>query len=99
MLLAWAVYLSVMMVGALAGSTCYQLDGTPYSKIRPDDGDWVPCDPSAQVSTCCSDKDYCMGNGLCLDAGANNMFSIQDAPMPHGHLPASRRRRARAACV
>lgn len=56
---------------------CYRLDGSPFAKIRPDDGDWVPCDPAASVSTCCSVKDYCMGNGLCLDAGANNYFSIQ----------------------
>jgi hypothetical protein len=38
------------------------LDGTPFSKIRPDDGDWIPCDPSATASSCCSVKDYCMGN-------------------------------------
>lgn len=61
-----------------AAATCYRLDGTPFAKIRPDDGDWVPCDPSAAgASSCCSVKDYCLGNGLCLDAGANNYFSIQ----------------------
>ncbi|OIW32020.1 hypothetical protein CONLIGDRAFT_629717 [Coniochaeta ligniaria NRRL 30616] len=62
---------------ATAAATCYRLDGTPFAKIRPDDGDWVPCDASASTSSCCSVKDYCLGNGLCLDAGANNYFSVQ----------------------
>lgn len=58
------------------------MDGLPYSKIRTDDGDWVPCDSSKSVSHCCSSKDYCLDNGLCLDAGANNYFSIQGCTDP-----------------
>lgn len=62
---------------ASVAATCYRLDGTPFAKIRADDGDWIACDASATVSSCCSTKDYCLGNGLCLDAGANNYFSVQ----------------------
>ncbi len=64
-----------------AAATCYRLDGTPFANIRPDDGDWVPCDPSAAgASSCCSVKDYCLGNGLCLDAeGCLWVAMVQDS--------------------
>ncbi|KAH8882315.1 hypothetical protein GQ53DRAFT_753786 [Thozetella sp. PMI_491] len=75
--MASAISLLGLFVGLVAAETCYQLDGQKYSKIRPDDGDWVACNPGAEVSACCSEKDYCMGNGLCLDAASNNFFSIQ----------------------
>ncbi|KAK3329218.1 hypothetical protein B0H66DRAFT_596815 [Apodospora peruviana] len=71
----------------LVAGTCYRIDGLPYSKIRTDDGDWIPCDNSATVSSCCSAKDYCLGNGLCLDAGANNYFSIQGCTDPSWPAP------------
>ena len=25
----------------------------------------VPCDPNAEVSSCCSDRSFCLANGLC----------------------------------
>ncbi|KAK3392780.1 hypothetical protein B0H63DRAFT_515998 [Podospora didyma] len=86
-----AVAAALLLLGLFAdcaaadATTCYRLDGLPHTKIRPDDGDWIPCDSTATVSSCCSSKDYCLGNGLCLDAGANNYFSIQgctDASWP-----------------
>ncbi|KAK3936420.1 hypothetical protein QBC46DRAFT_357496 [Diplogelasinospora grovesii] len=77
----------LLLAGARVSATCYRLDGLPYSKIRSDDGDWIPCDTNSRVSSCCSSKDYCMGNGLCLDAGANNYFSIQGCTDPSWPSP------------
>ncbi|KAK3693390.1 hypothetical protein B0T22DRAFT_505108 [Podospora appendiculata] len=77
-----AVTALLLCLADVVAGTCYKLDGTPYSKIRTDDGDWVPCDNTARISSCCSSKDYCLGNGLCLDAGANNYFSIQGCTDP-----------------
>ncbi|KAK3335241.1 hypothetical protein B0T19DRAFT_3333 [Cercophora scortea] len=77
-----AVIALLLCLADVVAGTCYKLDGSPYSKIRTDDGDWVPCDNTARISPCCSSKDYCLGNGLCLDAGANNYFSIQGCTDP-----------------
>lgn len=57
-----------------SASTCYRLDGSPFAKIRPDDGEWKECSGgTGGVSSCCSVKDYCLGNGLCLDAGVGSV--------------------------
>lgn len=39
--------------------------------------DLYPCDATAEVSPCCSGLDFCLSNGLCLDAGSNNGFTQQ----------------------
>ncbi|KAK0624880.1 hypothetical protein B0T17DRAFT_255182 [Bombardia bombarda] len=90
--IGWAQTVSFTLIlslfaADLVSGTCYKLDGAPYSRIRPDDGDWVPCDNTARVSSCCSSKDYCMGNGMCLDAGANNYFSLQGCTDPSWPAP------------
>ncbi|CAJ2506328.1 Uu.00g004580.m01.CDS01 [Anthostomella pinea] len=61
----------VFLVGVARGaSQCYDVSGNLKSTMS-------PCDPSADVSVCCSDSDYCLDNGLCLDAGGDNMFTVQ----------------------
>lgn len=40
------------------------------------DEQW-PCNPSAEASICCGVLDYCLGSVMCIDAGADNQFSIQ----------------------
>ncbi len=81
------ILLALLIFGELVFGTCYRLDGLPHSKIRTDDGDWVPCDNTARISHCCSSKDYCLENGLCLNAGANNYFSIQGCTDPSWPSP------------
>ncbi|OCK88893.1 uncharacterized protein K441DRAFT_668360 [Cenococcum geophilum 1.58] len=53
-------------------AACYNPDGSLH-----EGGNWTACDPTAQYSTCCSEGDVCLSNGLCLDAGANNLLSTQ----------------------
>ncbi|KAK6853683.1 hypothetical protein PG995_010495 [Apiospora arundinis] len=59
-------------------STCYKRDGRPHDS----DGDWVPCDPGARASPCCSTSDFCLSNGLCLDAGGDQFFTAQGCSSP-----------------
>lgn len=51
-------------------ATCYMLNGEVDAEMR-------PCDPSAEVSTCCRPTDLCLSNGLCLGGGGNNGYSQQ----------------------
>jgi len=64
----------------LVQATCY----TTFGDIQ--DGD-VPCDPDNDVSTCCSANDYCLSNGLCLDASANNVMTQQSCTDPNWGAP------------
>lgn len=59
-------------------ATCYNSQGFPwtYSSEEPV-ASWVPCDPGAEVTNCCGPDDYCMSNGLCMDAVIDNMISQQ----------------------
>ena len=61
--------------------TCYNPDG---QAMIPQDtlNQWVVCNPSDQISTCCKVADYCMSNGLCFDAGSHNAMSIQGCTDP-----------------
>ncbi|KAI1502578.1 hypothetical protein F5X99DRAFT_152891 [Biscogniauxia marginata] len=53
-----------------AASVCYDTSGNVKDNF-------VPCDTSADVSVCCTANDYCLDNGLCLDAGGDNQFTVQ----------------------
>lgn len=53
----------------LVRATCYNVLGR--------EADLIPCNPDDDISPCCSENDYCLSNGLCLDATANNLMSIQ----------------------
>lgn len=67
-LLLYALLLSSVMLRAAA--TCYDYDGKEMKDV-------FPCDATADVSQCCSKNDFCLSNGLCLDAGSNNGFTQQ----------------------
>ncbi|KAK6827565.1 hypothetical protein PG987_010906 [Apiospora arundinis] len=58
---------------AIGTGTCYKRDG---SSAR-EDKNWAPCYPDQKASHCCSTADLCMSNGLCLDAGGDQYFSVQ----------------------
>ena len=51
-------------------AVCFLPNGTVNTNL-------VPCDPGSEVSTCCSTVDFCLSNGLCMDAGGNNGLTIQ----------------------
>ncbi|KAF2964529.1 hypothetical protein GQX73_g9038 [Xylaria multiplex] len=51
-------------------AACYDTSGTER------DG-FFPCNTSAGVSVCCGGTDYCLDNGLCLDAFGDNIFTVQ----------------------
>ncbi|KAK8128669.1 hypothetical protein PG984_009777 [Apiospora sp. TS-2023a] len=50
---------------------CYKHDGTLQQ------GNWLPCNPEAKVSYCCDAYDFCMSNGLCLNAAGNQWITSQ----------------------
>ena len=50
---------------------CYRYGGETV------DPDLVPCNPDAPTSVCCSANDFCLSNGICLDAGADNDYTLQ----------------------
>ncbi|KAK8042877.1 hypothetical protein PG994_013360 [Apiospora phragmitis] len=60
------------LVSAGGSKTCFKRDGTLQQ-----DKNWLPCDPGAKASPCCDAGDFCMSNGLCLDAVGNQWFSAQ----------------------
>ncbi|KAI0505623.1 hypothetical protein F5B22DRAFT_515826 [Xylaria bambusicola] len=68
---------------ALAATTrtCYHITGEParHSPGRPK---YMPCDPDAEVSNCCSEIDLCMGNGICLGFNAYNGYTFQACTHP-----------------
>lgn len=64
-----------IFVVAASATDCYDYNGNVYA------GQW-PCNPDQTVSSCCSYPDYCLNNGLCLDAGGNNFYSQQGCTDP-----------------
>lgn len=69
-----------------ATPTCYAVDGSPYlPNVWP--GALLPCDPAASVSTCCNPGDLCLSNGLCLNAVANNRYTVQGCTDPNWPAP------------
>ena len=48
---------------------------------------WYPCNANASNSTCCGGVNFCLSNGLCLDGGSNNFFSIQGCTGPSWNAP------------
>ncbi|GAW11385.1 hypothetical protein ANO14919_007290 [Xylariales sp. No.14919] len=78
------ILLLVQASTALAAATertCYHITGEPtrHSPGRPK---FIPCDPDAAVSNCCSESDLCMGNGVCLGLDAFNAFTFQGCTHP-----------------
>ena len=74
--------LSAILLGSLvrATATCYNFRGEKWSG-------GVPCFPDQPVSHCCSQSDYCLSNGLCLDAGADNSYTTQGCTIQQWSSP------------
>lgn len=62
-------------VSAADTETCYRHDGTLAS-------DMFPCYLGAKGSSCCGLGDFCMSNGLCLDAGGDQFMMVQGCTDP-----------------
>ncbi|GAW23520.1 hypothetical protein ANO14919_130800 [Xylariales sp. No.14919] len=53
-----------------SNAACYDASGIERNGF-------FPCNTSAEVSICCGGTDYCLDNGLCLDASGDNIFTVQ----------------------
>jgi hypothetical protein len=73
-----ALFLSFSSSVAFA-TTCYTTEGQAINL--------VPCDPTANITTCCGLPDYCLSNGLCFNAGANNLLGNQGCTDPNWGAP------------
>ena len=74
-LLASGLIAAVLLCGFIGpnavATNCYNPDGSVEQEFN-----YTPCDPASPVSgVCCSTADYCLSNGMCFDAGANNLVS------------------------
>ncbi|KAH7024605.1 uncharacterized protein B0I36DRAFT_163120 [Microdochium trichocladiopsis] len=69
---AWllATATAMAILPTLATAACYDRGG----KLRES---WVACNPDQPTSSCCSSSDFCMSNGLCLNAGGNQAYTQQ----------------------
>ncbi|KAK8052224.1 hypothetical protein PG993_003609 [Apiospora rasikravindrae] len=69
------LWISLLATASAAddSKTCYRRDGSFGS----DGSKWRPCDPGAKSSPCCGEKDFCMDNGLCLNADGNQLLTVQ----------------------
>jgi hypothetical protein len=66
----------------IVSATCYYTDGSIATAFNQ-----TACDPSALVSACCDPVDYCLSNGLCFDAGSNNLLAVEGCTDPHWSAP------------
>ncbi|KAE9363341.1 hypothetical protein N431DRAFT_450124 [Stipitochalara longipes BDJ] len=55
---------------AATATICYDTTGTITTGLQ-------ACNPSAATTPCCGGPDYCLSNGVCLNAGANNLLGNQ----------------------
>jgi hypothetical protein len=72
MMVPFMVLKTIFIPIVYAAATCYYTDGSAENS-----DDQLACDPTTAVSACCGQTDYCLSNGLCLDAGANNLLVVQ----------------------
>lgn len=70
--------LSLIFAPASRAAQCFTSKGDlwVFNPALPIEG-WVPCNSTASVTNCCSPRDYCMSNGLCMDAVVDNMITQQ----------------------
>ncbi|KAJ1337368.1 hypothetical protein MN608_00220 [Microdochium nivale] len=64
------ILLSTTLLASLASAACYDRGGTLRES-------WVACRPDLPTASCCSSSDFCMDNGLCLNAGGNQAYTQQ----------------------
>ena len=74
-----------LLISVAKAYTCYYPDSTPY--VNTPDAVWTACNASATVSTCCSTIDYCLSNGICFQAGENNLLATQGCTDPNWGAP------------
>jgi hypothetical protein len=70
MILFLLCFISLLAQGSRATS-CYFPDG---NLTTTEANDWSPCDPTAQVSTCCQSTHVCLSNNLCFDNIFNHVL-------------------------
>jgi hypothetical protein len=63
------------LLAQIRAQSCYNWEGEEL-------GWYSACDPDADVSLCCGSSDYCMTNGLCMNAGGNQMIAQQGCTDP-----------------
>ncbi|OIW32598.1 hypothetical protein CONLIGDRAFT_630271 [Coniochaeta ligniaria NRRL 30616] len=68
--LAPIIQLLFVPLALAAAASCYTPSGNASTTL-------IPCNPGDPVSHCCSESDFCLSNGLCLNAGGNNGYSVQ----------------------
>ena len=66
---------SALGLARLARSAnCFKVDG----QVQDSQFGWKACNPAVAAGPCCSAVDYCLDNGLCLNAGVvNNVYTVQ----------------------
>lgn len=67
-----ALVLLIMSFNFGASATCYFADGISEAT------DFVPCDTTADISTCCPSHSFCTTSGLCLGATGYGRGSCTD---------------------
>ncbi len=71
---------TLFLVIAQSDAACYDTAGNKHDTF-------LPCNASANVSVCCGASDYCLDNGLCLDAGGDNIFTVQGCTSAQWEAP------------
>ncbi|KAH9908487.1 hypothetical protein F4778DRAFT_776782 [Xylariomycetidae sp. FL2044] len=67
-----------LLSSTIVSATCFNSKGDAWAFVEEDPIEaWVPCNTSSSITNCCGPRDYCMDNGLCLDAVVDNMISQQ----------------------
>ncbi|KAI1260648.1 hypothetical protein F5Y18DRAFT_404683 [Xylariaceae sp. FL1019] len=97
-----ASYLLPLMLAAihLSDAVCYDVNGAENEYLCVNlsfplaqgsntgfPGLPVPCNVSERISVCCSATDFCLDNGLCLDAGGDNLINVQGCTSPAWDSP------------
>lgn len=59
----------LLLISTRAAAKCYSYEGNEIGAY--------PCNTTAEISPCCGSNDFCLSNGLCLNAGGNNAFTQQ----------------------
>ncbi len=77
-----ALLLPLLAHSVVSGSTCYNAYGFVSN--------FFVCNTTAAVSTCCNNVDFCMDNGLCLNGGDDNSFTLQGCTDENWSAPCNR---------
>src|ERR1700733_9076415 len=70
-MLVWFTFAAATAIIAQAeAQACYSTDGSLATNM-------YPCFPDRPISQCCTNVDYCLSNGLCMDAGGDNDITVE----------------------